>query len=155
MRDAQSVHDGAGGGEGVFEFFQTWLVVLGAAIAIAGTAMVLIAGTPAFALVAGLLDRPFWPSGPDETTRRFQAWSYSVTFATLAGWGVALAFIAANAFGSREIWAWWAIAGSVLLWYPLDTGRSLLHHVWINAALNTVLLLAVAIPLAATFGEFH
>ncbi len=139
----------------MFEFFRVWLLVLGSAMALAGTAMVLIAGTPLFAVAGRLLDRPFWGGGPDETTRRFQAWACSVTFATMAGWGLCLAFIAANAFATRQSWAWWAIAASVAVWYPLDTGRSLFHGVYVNALLNTALLLAVAVPLAFTFGEFH
>ena len=139
----------------MFEFFQAWLVVLGAAMAVAGAAMVLVVGSPLLSPVLRLLDRPFWPNGPDEATRRFQAFAYSVTFATMAGWGVAIALIAANAFASRQAWAWWAIATSVALWYPLDTGRSLLHRVWANVALNTLVLVLVAIPLAATFGEMR
>jgi hypothetical protein len=138
-----------------FEFFQAWLVVLGVVMAVAGAVMVLLFSTPLFSFAARLLDRPFWPNGPDETTRRFQAWAYSVAFATMAGWGLAVALIAANAFGSRQLWAWWAIAGSVALWYPLDTGRSIVHRVWVNAALNTAVLILASIPLVATFGEFH
>jgi hypothetical protein len=66
-----------------------------------------------------------------------------------------LAFIAANAFASRQSWAWWSVAASLALWYPLDTGRSLYHRVYVNAILNTVLLVVVAVPLAFTFAEFH
>ena len=139
----------------MFEFFRLWLLVLFGAMAVAGGAMVLIAGTPLFAVVGRLLDRPFWPGGPDATTRGFQSWAYGVTFAVMAGWGLSLAILVANAFGSRQAWVWWTIAASLAVWYPLDTGRSLLHRVYINAILNTALLVAVAIPLAGTFGEFR
>lgn len=139
----------------MFEFFRIWLLVVGAAMTVAGALMVVVAGTPLFSMVGRLLDRGFWPAGPDAPTREFQTWAYSVTFATLAGWGLSVAFIAANAFASRQVWAWWAIAAPLALWYPLDTGRSLLHRVYVNAALNTALLIIVAIPLALTFGEFH
>ena len=61
----------------------------------------------------------------------------------------------ANASASREGWARWAIAGGVALWFPLDTGRSLYHRVYANVALNVAVLLALAIPLIGTFGEFH
>jgi hypothetical protein len=50
---------------------------------------------------------------------------------------------------------WWSITASLALWYPLDTGRSILHRVYANAALNTALLVVMAIPLTGTFGEFH
>jgi hypothetical protein len=139
----------------MFEVCRIWLFALGAAMAVAGTAMVLLGASRPMAPVLRLLDRPFWKSGPDEATRRFEAWAYSVTFATMAGWGVSIAFISANAFASKESWAWWSIAVSVALWYPLDTGRSLLHRVTVNAALNTVLLIAVAVPLALTYADFR
>jgi hypothetical protein len=139
----------------MFELCRIWLVALGAVMAAAGTLMVLIAGVPALAPLLRLLDRPFWPSGPDETTRRFETWSYSVTFATMAGWGICIASIAANAFATRQAWAWWTIVAALAVWYPLDTGRSLRHRVWVNATLNTILLAAAAIPLALTFGEFR
>jgi hypothetical protein len=47
------------------------------------------------------------------------------------------------------------VAASLAIWYPLDTGRSLYHRVYVNAILNTVLLVVVAVPLAFTFAEFH
>ena len=73
----------------------------------------------------------------------------------MAGWGTCMAIVIANAFSSREAWVWWSITGSIAVWFPLDTGRSLLHRVYANAALNTALLAILAIPLAGTFGEFH
>ena len=138
----------------MFAFFTAWLMVVGCAMAVAGTLLVFLAGTPLFAVAGRLLERPFWTSKPDDTTRQFQVWAYSVTFATMAGWGTAVAFVAANAFASRQSWAWLAIAASLAIWYPLDTGRSLYHRVYANALLNTALLILVGIPLALTFGEF-
>ena len=73
----------------------------------------------------------------------------------MAGWGTCMAIVIANAFSSREAWVWWSITASIAVWFPLDTGRSLLHKVYANAALNTALLAILAIPLAGTFGEFH
>jgi len=139
----------------MFEFFRVWLLILSVAMALAGAVMVLIAGTPLFALVGGILDRPFWSATPDATVRRFQAWAYSVTFATMAGWGLMMAILVPNGFASKQAWVWWSIAGSLALWFPLDTGRSLFHRAYVNALLNTALLVAFAIPLVGTFGEFH
>ncbi|MGA9596020.1 MAG: hypothetical protein WBV06_07675 [Acidimicrobiia bacterium] len=138
----------------MFHFFRIWILVVGVALAIAGTLLVLLAGTPASGWMNRLLDAPFWEDGPDETTKSFQAWAYSVTFATMAGWGTLLAFIAANPFAARQSWAWWAITTSLAIWYPLDTGRSLYHRVYINAILNTGLLVVLAVPLAFTYGGF-
>jgi hypothetical protein len=75
--------------------------------------------------------------------------------AVVAGWGLSIAILVAYAFDSRQAWAWWAVAGGVCLWFPLDTGRSLLRRVYANAIVNTALLVVLAIPLIGTFGEFH
>jgi hypothetical protein len=83
-----------------------------------------------------------------------QSWAYSVTFATMAGWSTCLAVIIITP-SSREAWVWWSIAASIAVWFPLDTGRSLLHRVYANVAVNTALLVILAIPLIGTFGEFH
>jgi hypothetical protein len=139
----------------MFEFFRIWLVVLGAALVVGGVSLTLLASSPVGAVFNRLIDPAFWQSQPDAATRKFQAWCYSVAFATMAGWGFGLAMIAANAFSSHQAWAWWAIAGSIAIWFPLDTGRSLYHRVWANAIGNTALLVLVAIPLIGTFGEFH
>lgn len=139
----------------MFEASRLWLLVVCGAMTVVGVLAVLLAGTPLFSSLGRLLDRPFWPGGPDATTRGFQSWAYGVTFAVMAGWGLSLAILVANAFDSRQAWVWWAIAASVAFWYLLDTGRSLLHRVYVNAALNTAVLVLVAIPLAVTFGEFH
>ena len=50
-----------------------------------------------------------------------------------------MAMLVANAFATRQAWVWWSIAGSVALWFPLDTGRSLYHRVRANAAGNAAL----------------
>jgi hypothetical protein len=139
----------------MFEACRIWLVILGCVMAVAGTAMVFLQGIQPLSPIFRLIDRPFWKGGPDETTRQFERWSFGVTFAVMAGWGICIASIAANAFATRELWAWWTIAGGMLLWYPLDTGRSLYHRVYANAAGNTLMLAAMVIPLALTFGEFR
>jgi hypothetical protein len=139
----------------MFEFFRIWILVVAAGMAVAGGVAVLIVGTPVFAVVARLLDRPFWPARPDARTLSFQSWAYSVTFAVMAGWGLCMAIVVANAFSARAPWVWWSIAAPLAVWFPLDTGRSVYHRVWVNVALNTTILVLLAIPLIATFGEFR
>jgi hypothetical protein len=139
----------------VFEFFRVWLLVACSALAVAGAIGVLIVGTPLFAIISPLIDRAFWATEPDAATRRFQAWSYGVMLAVMAGWGLVLAILVDNAFATKQAWVWWSIAGSLAVWFPLDTGRSLYHRVWANAAGNTALLVVLAIPLIGTFGDFR
>ena len=139
----------------MFEFFRVWLLVVSAGMVLGGVAMTLLAGTPVLNVLNRLIDPAFWAGETDAATRRFQQWSYSVTFATMAGWGLCVAIIVAGGFPTRQAWVWWAVAGGVAVWFPLDTGRSLYHRVYANAAINAALLVALAIPLIGTFGEFH
>lgn len=90
-----------------------------------------------------------------ETARQLRAWMTAVMGAVMAGWGLTLTILVANAFQSRQAWVWWAVATGLAVWFALDTGRSIYHRVYANAALNTVLLVLAAIPLIGTIGEFH
>ncbi len=139
----------------MFEFFQAWLVAVGVAVAIFGAALAVLSDSKLFGAIHPLVDRAFWPAGPDEPARQFRSWVYGVVGGTMAGWGVSIAVLASQAFGSREAWAWWSITAALAAWFVLDTGRSLRHRVFANVAINSVLLVAVTIPLAATFGEFR
>ena len=66
-----------------------------------------------------------------------------------------MAMIVANAFSTKQAWVWWSIAASAAVWFTLDMGRSLYHRVWPNVAINVAVLVAVAIPLIGTVGEFR
>jgi hypothetical protein len=84
----------------------------------------------------------------------FRAWTYAVTGAVMAGWGVFLAFVAQIPFRRRERWARNCMVLGVLVWYVPDTGASLLSGVLFNAAVNTVLLALTALPLIFTRRDF-
>jgi hypothetical protein len=139
----------------MFDFFRAWLMVVGLGMAVVGVAMSLVAGTRVFQVIDRLIDPAFWKASPDAPTRQFQAWSYAVTGAVMAGWGLTVAILAWQAFPGRQAWAWWAIAAGAGLWFVLDTSQSLRHRVFTNAAINVAVLTAVAVPLIATLGEFH
>ncbi|MGZ6272951.1 MAG: hypothetical protein ACXWM8_01470 [Candidatus Limnocylindrales bacterium] len=139
----------------MFDFFRLWLIVAGASIALGGLLLSLLGGTPALAWMNRLIDPAFGPGVADESARRFQAWIYGVLGAVMAGWGLAIAILVNGAFSTRQAWVWWAVALGAGLWFVLDTGQSLRYRVFANAAINTVLLVVLAIPLAFTFGEFH
>ncbi|HVO71423.1 MAG TPA: hypothetical protein VMT24_15340 [Aggregatilineaceae bacterium] len=102
-------------------------------------------------------DQPaFWDTkSVDGPTQDFQRWIYSALGATVAGWGVFLAFLAHTPFKRRERWARDCMAAGIGLWFVLDTAVSLYHRVYFNAlAVNVPLLLIVALPLWFTRREF-
>jgi hypothetical protein len=138
-----------------FDFWQKWLFVVSLAIFLFGVGMALFSGTPLFDVFHRQIDPAFWQTTPDETNiRLFQGWVYGVWGATLAGWGVFLAFIAAFPFRAREKWAWNCMAVGLMVWFMLDTGVSLAYGVVFNVVVNTILLILAGLPVASTLKYF-
>jgi hypothetical protein len=138
-----------------FDFWQTWLFCASIVIAVFGLAMALFSNTPLFAWMNNQIDPVFWSASVTDTTAlMFRSWIYGVLGATVLGWGVTLAFIASYPFKKKERWSWQAIACGTASWYVLDTSFSVYFGVYFNAALNTVLLLSIALPLIMTHKEF-
>jgi hypothetical protein len=75
--------------------------------------------------------------------------------AIMAAWGLTVAILVSQVWNTHQAWVWWSVTASVGLWFVLDTGQSLRYRVFANAAINTVLLVVLAVPLAFTFGDFH
>jgi uncharacterized membrane protein YhaH (DUF805 family) len=80
---------------------------------------------------------------------------HAVLGAVMFGWGVALAFIIRRLFARGAPDGWTIVAASVGAWFVPDTAFSLWSGFWQNAALNLVFLVLFAVPLAATYRNFH
>jgi hypothetical protein len=138
-----------------FTFWQRWLFILSLIIIAFGLGMAVLNSTPLFDLLNRQVDPIFWgaQSLPQEALA-FRGWAYGVLGATMAGWGVFIAFLAQSPFRRRERWAWNCTALGMLVWYLPDTTISLASGVIFNAVLNTVLLALVALPLFFARKEF-
>lgn len=75
----------------------------------------------------------------------------AVLAGTLAAWGVALAWIAAVPLARGERWAAYAIATSLLAWFPVDTWVSWALGAHVNVAFNVAALAAIVPLLAAAW----
>ena len=138
-----------------FSFWQRWLVVVGIAIAVFGILLAVLSGTPLFDLFNRQIDPAFW--GADavgDSARRFQQWIYGAWGATVAGWGIFVAFIASYPFAKKERWAWNCMVLGLLTWFVLDTILSLFYRVYFNVALNAGLLVLTMLPVVLTRKEF-
>jgi hypothetical protein len=136
-----------------FTFWQTWLVMVGIVITCFGILLVLLPEIPLF---DRQVNPVFWGGvEAPSPARNFQAWVYDVLGATVAGWGLLVVFIARHSFRRRERWAWNGLAGTLILWYILDTTASLYHGVIFNALFNTGLLLLAGLPLLFTHSQFQ
>jgi len=140
-----------------FAFWQRWLFILAIVIIVFGLLLAFLSQTAVFELLFNRQINPvFWGTSEVEpNVRRFQSWIYGVLGATVAGWGVFLAYIARYPFKERESWAWNCIALGMLGWYLVDTALSISFRVYYNAVFNTILLAGIVLPLVMTRREFE
>jgi hypothetical protein len=138
-----------------FLFWQRWLFVLSLLISLFGVAMSFLNGTALFNQFNRQIDPVFWSTqNITEEANNFQRWAYGVWGATIAGWGVMLAYIANFPFRKRETWSWKCLVAGLTVWYLLDSGLSIYFKVYFNAIFNTGLLILAAFPLVSTRKSF-
>ncbi len=131
-----------------FHFWRHWLRILSVAIVAFGVIMSVFNRTVLFQLFNQNIDPVFWSSNaPPESAASFQGWVYGGWGATIAGWGVAMYFLASHAIKWQHRWAWNAVAFGLILWYVLDTFFSVFYQVYFNVAFNTLILILAGIPL--------
>jgi hypothetical protein len=141
------------GGENVdhFRLWYRWLLIVSILLIFFGVFMAIFNSTPLFDLFNTQIDPVFWGEEPLPTSvASFQAWVYGVLGATVAGWGICMAFIVYHPYRRRERWAWWALTTGIVIWDLIDTTISLSYGVVFNAGFNTLLLLLAGVPLLAT-----
>ncbi|CAG0931727.1 hypothetical protein TFLX_02242 [Thermoflexales bacterium] len=139
-----------------FLLCQRWLLILGAIISVFGVALALLYSTPLFDIFRTQIDPVFWAAGElAGGTTLFQQWIYGVLGATMAGWGVCIAFLAAVPFKRREKWAWNCLALAVSLWFVIDTFLSWRFGALFNVLFNVLIFLAVLVPLLLSRGFFR
>jgi hypothetical protein len=87
------------------------------------------------------------PAGIGPAARDYLHLSFCILGALMTGFGVAMWFLARCALAHGELWAWQAIAASLVVWFVLDTTASIAVGFERNAALNIILALPGAIAL--------
>ena len=137
-----------------FSFWQRWLFVVGLVIAAFGLVMALLNSTRVFELFNRQIDPVFWVDGAmPEAAARFRQWVYGAWGATVAGWGIFVAFIAHYPFRRREEWSWNCLAAGLLVWYLVDTAISLCFRVYFNAAFNSNTVIRLWVVFHRCFGS--
>jgi hypothetical protein len=131
-----------------FLFCQRWLLTLGVIIVVFGVALAFLYSTPLFDIFRTQIDPVFWGAGElTGGTLPFQQWIYGVLGATMAGWGVCIACIAAVPFKRKEMWAWNCLAIAVSLWFVIDTFLSWRFGALFNVVFNVLIFVAALVPL--------
>jgi hypothetical protein len=75
---------------------------------------------------------------------------YAVLGAIMIGWVISLGGLVWLAARGQTT-AWWLFCASVLVWYAVDTTASLALGYPANAALNTLMLVLLGVPMVALF----
>ena len=131
-----------------FLFCQRWLLILGVIIVVFGVALGFLFPTLSYDLFLAQSDPAFSAMGEfTGGTVFFQQWISGVLGATMAGWGVCIAFIAAVPFKRKEKWAWNCLAIAVSLWFVIDTFLSWRFGALFNVVFNVLIFLAAMVPL--------
>jgi len=133
----------------MFILCHRWLQVIAAAFVLLGLVLAIFPHSSLVHFVFNqFIDLVFWTEGaPPADALEFQGWIYGLLGATISGWGVLILFVLAYPFKERRRWAWNALAASFGLWYIVDTGASAWYGVMFNVIFNTVVLVALALPL--------
>jgi hypothetical protein len=128
----------------------TWLAGF---LTVGGLFIAVANETPLFGIVNGLIDPLFWRAELiSPGTARFKSFAWSYVGMLMALWGIFLYFVARFALAKGERWAWTCIAVSTLVWFCLDTWFSVSAGLFVNVAVNLLILLAIAVPLGITRG---
>lgn len=135
-----------------FNFWQKWLFFVGIYLAMFGLMLAFFNQTYVMDFVFNnQINSVFWSaSAIPENIFPFQSWVYGVLGATVAGWGIFIAFLAYYPFKAREKWAWNCIAAGISIWFISDTSISAFYDVTFNVVFNVVLLIFIGLPLLFT-----
>ena len=139
-----------------FLFWQKWFFSITLIIIIYGLGLAFFNQTVIFNyLLNNQVNAAFWGTTKvTEEVLKFQRFIYGVLGATAAGWGIILAFIAHYPFRKKEKWVWNSLVLGICIWFVTDTGFSIYYEAYSNALINTILLIAVGLPLILTKDEF-
>jgi len=133
-------------------FWRRWLIVVTIAVIVYGLALML-----APQVMHGLFNTLFFASSDvvqqfGEQASAFITLVYGVLGAVIIGWMVALlSIIWGMAQNPRS--AWNTLMLSVVVWYALDTGMSLLIGSVSHAVFNTLFLVMFAVPLVGIYRQ--
>lgn len=132
-----------------------WLVVAFVLTALTSLALILFPDAALAMVSATMLGSRDAVFAESDAVRRFVGWLSSFSAAITLAWMVTLLLVVLGPFRRGERWAWQVIAGSIIIWFIVDTARSIELGFLQNALLNLVWLAIYLVPLIATFRRFH
>lgn len=136
-----------------FQFWYRWLVVVTVGVIIYGFLLMLLPES-----MYRAFNRLFFASDAGMPSGEIRAYIHlvqGVLGAVLIGWMVTILSVLMSGFRQKQRAAWRTLLLSILIWFAIDSGFSLLIAVPAHALFNTLFLALFALPLAATYHDFQ
>jgi hypothetical protein len=105
-------------------------------------------------LIGTFLGSPDALAAHGEEAMRFIGFLSGISSGVSLAWMAVLTFVVLGPFRRGERWAWMAVATSVVIWFVVDSGRSIGTGFPSNAMFNVVWLVMYGVPLVATYRKF-
>lgn len=133
-----------------FQFWRQWLIVVTGGVMVYALSLILLPE-----ISQSLLNTLFFSQDVrvafGENEKTYITFLYGVLGAVIVGWMTTLMFLLIGPFQrpQREIWN--TLTASILIWYVVDSGFSVVIDVIPHAIFNTGFLILFAVPLAASY----
>lgn len=105
-------------------------------------------------LISTFLGSPDALAAHGEDVMRFIGLLSGISSAVSLAWFALLTFVVLGPFRRGERWAWMAVTTSVVIWFVVDSGRSIASGFPSNAMFNVAWLVMYGVPLVATYRRF-
>ncbi|WP_412068692.1 hypothetical protein [Rubrivirga sp. IMCC43871] len=136
-----------------FQFWQRWLVAAGVFFVAFGGVVAVWPDAPFLAMWSAAVADRFYGGAEPAQAAAFRRFVMGPLGGTIAGSYVLNTLVAAIPFARRERWA---LAGSLCVWFAVDSAVSVSHGAVFNVwMINAVPLLVFGVPLAATWPAFR
>lgn len=128
----------------------SWRVLLGmnAFFVAFGVATAWLTSLPPSSLWGGWIAQHFYQGPMPEDARVMYDFMRGPLGGTMAGAYLLQTVLVAIPLRRGEVWAWWAIASSMGLWFVVDSATSISHGAWFNVwRINTFSLVTMYMAL--------
>lgn len=129
--------------------WRRWILALSIPATLTSIAFVLILVLRADALFFASADRLFTGAHPPHPMSDDTRMAQCILWGLFGGWSVTIAWTYARVPSAAIGEVSRALLGGLVVWYVLDSGGCILSGAAWNAAINTVYMVAITIPLVA------
>lgn len=133
-----------------FQFWRRWLILVTGGVILYALILIFLP-EPMKNLFEQLFFSHESPIAANQGARSSATFVYGVLGAVLIGWMTTLLLLLIGPFQRPQRDIWNTLTVSIIVWYVIDSGFSVVIGIVSHALFNTGFLILFAIPLAATY----